>query len=83
MLPAQVGETIAPQIPPVLHFGDLALFHPALRTQCIRSLVFFFEDFIYLSIGDTQREMQRHRWREKQASCREYDAGLDPRTLGS
>ena len=30
---------------------------------------------------DTER--QRHRQREKQAVCREPDAGLDPRTPGS
>ena len=30
---------------------------------------------------DTER--QRHRQREKQAPCREPDAGLDPNTLGS
>ena len=28
-------------------------------------------------------ERQRHRQREKQAPCGEYDAGLDPRTPGS
>ena len=32
---------------------------------------------------ETHRERQRHRQREKQASCREPDVGLDPRTLGS
>ena len=32
---------------------------------------------------DTERERQRHRQREKQASYREPDAGLNPRTLGS
>ena len=33
---------------------------------------------------DTERERQRHRKREeKQAPCREPDAGLDPETLGS
>ena len=31
----------------------------------------------------TDRERQRHRQREKQASCREPDSGLDPRTPGS
>ena len=31
---------------------------------------------------DTE-ERQRHTQRKKQASCRELDAGLDPRTLGS
>ena len=30
---------------------------------------------------DTERR-QRHRQREKQAPCREPDAGLDPRTPG-
>ena len=29
------------------------------------------------------RERRRHRQREKQASCREPDVGLDPRTPGS
>ena len=29
------------------------------------------------------REKQRHRQREKQAPCREPDAGLDPRSPGS
>ena len=29
------------------------------------------------------RERERHRQREKQALCREPDAGLNPRTLGS
>ena len=32
---------------------------------------------------DTHREKQRHRRRQKQASCREPDVGLDPRTSGS
>ena len=32
---------------------------------------------------DTQRERQRYRVREKQTSCREPDAGLDPGTPGS
>ena len=31
---------------------------------------------------DTQREKQRHGQREKQASCREPGAGLNPRTPG-
>ena len=30
-----------------------------------------------------RREMQRHRQREKQASCREPDMGLDPGYPGS
>ena len=32
---------------------------------------------------DTEKERQTHRQREKQAPCREPDAGLDPGTLGS
>ena len=32
---------------------------------------------------DTEREMQRHRKREKQAPHKKPDVGLDPRTLGS
>ena len=43
------------------------------------SFNFFFKDFIYLFMRDTERERQR----EKQAPCREPDLGLDPRTPGS
>ena len=32
---------------------------------------------------ERERERQRHRRREKQAACREPDAGLDPGTPGS
>ena len=32
---------------------------------------------------ERERERPRHRQREKQASCREPDVGLDPRTPGS
>ena len=32
---------------------------------------------------DMERERQRHRQRDKQAPCREPDAGLDSRTPGS
>ena len=44
---------------------------------------FNFKDFIYLFVRDTPREKQRHRQREKQAPCREFDVGLDPGTPGS
>ena len=37
----------------------------------------------YLFIHERHRERQRCRQTEKQAPCREADAGLDPRTLGS
>ena len=43
----------------------------------------FFIDFIYLFIRDTHTERQRHRQREKQASSRETDVGLDPGSQGS
>ena len=38
---------------------------------------------MYLLMRDTYRERQRHRQREKQALCREPDAGLNPETPGS
>ena len=37
----------------------------------------------YLFIYSWERESQRHRQKEKQAPCREPDAGLDPGTPGS
>ena len=43
---------------------------------------FFFKDFIYLFLRDTERETGRDRQREKQAPCREPDVGLDPRSPG-
>ena len=43
----------------------------------------FKKDFVYLFMKDTHTQRQRHRQREKQASCRDPDAGLDPGTLGS
>ena len=47
--------------------------------------LFFFNDFIYLFMRDTEREWerQRHRQREKQAPCRKPDVGLNPGTPGS
>ena len=45
------------------------------------SFLYFFKDFIYLLMRDTDR--QRHRQREKQAPFGEPNAGLDPRTPGS
>ena len=47
--------------------------------------IIFLKDFIYLfmRIHREERERQRHRQREKQASCREPDVGLDPRSPGS
>ena len=44
----------------------------------LRSFIIF-----YLFIHERPRERQRHRQREQQAPCREPDAGLAPRTLGS
>ena len=39
---------------------------------------YFILRFIYLFMKDTEKERKRHRQREKQAPCREPDAGLDP-----
>ena len=44
-----------------------------------------YEDFFILNIlfiHEKHRDRQRHRQREKQAACREPDAGLDPRSPG-
>ena len=41
--------------------------------------LFFFKDFIYLFMRDTER----HRKREKQTPCGEPDVGLDPKAPGS
>ena len=45
-------------------------------------ILFYFFRFYWL-IHERHRERWRHRQREKQAPCREPDAGLDPRTPGS
>ena len=47
------------------------------------SFFFFFKDLIYLLMRNTQTERHRHRQTEKQAPCREPDAGLDPGSPGS
>ena len=52
-------------------------YNPKILIVCPPPL---FLRFIYSR--ETQRG-QRHRKREKQAPCRESDAGLDPRNLGS
>ena len=65
--------------------GNLGLSFQSLQQQKkgdslhSRSLYFYFKDFVYLFMRDTER--QRHRQREKQAPCGEPDAGLDPGTL--
>ena len=38
---------------------------------------------LFIHETHTHTERQRHRQREKQAPCKEPDAGLNPRTLGS
>ena len=48
-----------------------------------KRVIFFFKDFIYLFMRDTQGEAERHRQREKQAPCGKPNAGLDPKTPGS
>ena len=47
------------------------------------NLNYFFKDFIYLFMSDTQTEAESQTEREKQASCRESVVGLDPETPGS
>ena len=48
------------------------------------SLLFIFEDFIYLFMRDRERrEGQRHRQREELAPCREPNVGLNPGIPGS
>ena len=42
-----------------------------------------FIKIFYLFINEAHKKRQRHRQREKQATCREPDAALDPRTPGS
>ena len=43
----------------------------------------FFKRFYLLIHRDRERDWQRHRQREKQASYREPDMGLDPESPGS
>ena len=42
-----------------------------------------FLKILFIYSWETQREKQGHRQREKQAPCREPEAGLNPRTVGS
>ena len=39
--------------------------------------------YLFIQERHREREMQRHRLREKQAPCREPDKGPDPPTQGS
>ena len=48
----------------------------------ILNILFYFKDFIYLFMTDTEREGQRYRQREKQAPCKEPDVGLEPGNPG-
>ena len=52
---------------------------------CYWGLFFFFKILFYLLMRDTERAREREaeRQREKQASCREPNVGLDPRSPGS
>ena len=61
---------------PCLWFHSIHTSHPMLFWPF--STFYFFKDFIYLFVRDTERERQRHRQRERQAPCREPDVGLDP-----
>ena len=46
-------------------------------------ILLFFKDFIYLFMRDTEKEMHRHRQREKQPPHRAANVGLDPGSPGS
>ena len=70
-LPAQRGASLS-----------LCLLLPLL-VLCQKKIIFIYlKDFIYSWETERERErgVQRHRQREKQASCREPDMGLDPGT---
>ena len=55
-----------------------------LLNVCITFIYFFIFLRFYLFIEtERERERQRHKQREKQASYREPDVGLDPRSPGS
>ena len=41
-----------------------------------------FLNILFIYSGETHRERQRHRQREKQAPCGEPNVELNPRTLG-
>ena len=51
-------------------------------THFLSSLLFFFKDFMYLFMRDTQREAETQAEGEA-GSMQESDVGLDPRTRGS
>ena len=59
---------------------EVSLCRCVLTREIHRQHFFFFKDFIYLLMRDTESKKQRHRQREKQAPCREPDVGLDPGT---
>ena len=55
-----------------------------LEIKYLKMLIKLELKFFKRLIQERHRERgQRHRQREKQAPCREPDAGLNPRTLGS
>ena len=67
-------------------FSEIRYFFLWKKNQWIllqlHDFLFLFSRF-YLFMRDTERERQRHRWKEKQAPYREPDAGLNPGTQGS
>ena len=57
-----------------------------LRVKGIPQEIYFFnflKKILFIYSWETQRKRQRHRQREKQVSCGEPDAKLNPRTSGS
>ena len=45
-------------------------------------MICFLRFYLFIHVRHTHIEKQIHRQREKQAPCREPDAGLDPGTWG-
>ena len=50
---------------------------------CFFVLFCFVFKILFIYSWETQRERERQRQREKHSPCREPNAGLNPRTLGS
>ena len=65
-----------PKLYPSLLIWNQFLFHCDLH-------LFFKRFYLFIHERDTERASQRLRQRKKQAACREPNAGLNPRTLGS
>ena len=87
----QVLNHGATQVPLKMLFGKIQVHTLCTNREkstrnpyVLPSLLFIFEDFIYLFMRDRERrEGQRHRQREELAPCREPNVGLNPGIPGS